>query len=215
MQLVIGNKRYSSWSFRPWMVLKQAGIPFKETQIFLRTPGATKKIEKLSPGGRVPVLIDGKRTIWESLAICEYLAEKYPFEGLWPKDAEARSVARSISSEMHAGFQNLRTHLPCHFVARYRNFKIPAEARSDIQRILEIWTGCRKKWGRGGAFLFGNWSIADAMFAPVVFRFLAYGVKVDPVSRSYMKAIESLPATQEWVRQAAREAARIPAYEKK
>ncbi len=213
MKLVIGNKRYSSWSFRPWFLMKAAGIPFQEIQAFLRTEAGTKMIRRYSPGGRVPVLLDAKVTVWESLSICEYLAEKFPKKQLWPKNPAERAEARSISNEMHAGFQALRTNLPCHFLARYEDFKIPREAQGDIQRIQEIWIGCRKKYARGGSFLFGKLSVADAMFAPVVFRFLAYKVPVSSIVHQYMKVIESLPATQEWISGAAKETQRIAVYE--
>jgi glutathione S-transferase len=214
MRLIIGNKRYSSWSFRPWFLMKMSGIPFKETRIWIRKPDSYAKIRRYSPGGRVPALLDGPITVWESLAICEYLAEKFPKKNLWPKDTKARAVARSISHEMHAGFQAMRSHLPCHFIARYRNFTVPQEAKDDIARIQEIWNDCRKRYGKAGPFLFGRFSIADAMYAPVVFRFLAYGVKTDRTSRVYMNTIESLSVSGEWVRDARREKLVIPAYDK-
>lgn len=193
--------------------MKAAGIPFKETLLWIRRPDSARKIARVSPGGRVPALKDGKVTVWESLAICEYLGEKFPTKGLWPMDPQGRAMARSISHEMHAGFQELRKFLPCHFLARYKRFPIPPEAQADIARVLSIWKECRRRYGKKGRFLFGNFSIADAMFAPVIFRFLAYGVKADEVSRRYMKAVESLPAAKQWVREAAREKERIPAYE--
>ena len=213
LNLIIGNKKYSSWSFRPWLLLKMAGIPFPETQIFIRKENTDAKIRRYSPAGRVPVLVDGAVTVWESMAICEYLAEKFPKKGLWPKGDRAKGVARSVSHEMHAGFQALRQNLPCHFLARYRDFHVAPEARPDIDRIGEIWKGCRELWGKGGPFLFGKFSVADAMYAPVVFRFLAYSVKVDAVSRKYMRTIESLPPSSEWVRAAREETTIIPAYE--
>lgn len=213
MKLIIGNKRYSSWSFRPWLLLREAGIPFDEKLIWIRRADSASNIKKVSPGGRVPALLDGKITVWESMAICEYLAEKFPRKGLWPRDAAAKAVARSVSHEMHAGFGDLRANLPCHFLNRYEGFKIHAAALPDIARVLEIWTTCRKRYGKGGPFLFGRFGVADAMYAPVVFRFLAYGVRVDAVSRAYMREIESLRASREWVRGAARETERIAAYE--
>lgn len=213
LNLVIGNRKYSSWSFRPWILMKVAGIPFRETFIPIRKPDSLKMIRRFSPAGRVPVLLDGGTAVWESLAICEHLAEKFPKNGLWPKDPKAKALARSVSHEMHAGFQGLRSHLPCHFLVRHKDFPIAAEARPDIDRVLHIWKSCRKRWGKGGPFLFGRFSVADAMYAPVVFRFLAYGVPVDPASAAYMRAVVALPATQEWVRAAAREKDIIPAYE--
>lgn len=214
MQLIIGNKRYSSWSFRPWLLMKHAGIPFREIQIMIGQKDSGKKISRYSPGGRVPVLLDGKVTVWESLAICETVTEQFPSKNLWPRDKGARAVARSISHEMHAGFQALRKNLPCHFILRHKNFRIPAEAKPDIARVQEIWTSCRRQYGKGGPFLFGEFSVADAMYAPVVFRFLAYGVPVNKVSRKYMKVMETLPATREWILAALEESERIAAYEK-
>ena len=213
LHLFIGNKRYSSWSFRPWFLLRAAGIPFKETLIWIRRPDSPSKITRVSPGGRVPALKNGAVTVWESLSICEYIAEKFPEKGLWPENEKERAVARSISHEMHAGFQDLRQYLPCHFLNRYKRFAVPVEARADIVRILSIWRDCRKRYGKKGPFLFGRLTVADAMYAPVVFRFLAYGVQVDAVSRSYMKTIENLPASREWVKAASREKERIPSYE--
>ncbi len=213
IRLFIGNKRYSSWSFRPWLLLRAAGIPFKETLLWIRKPDSAAKIRQVSPGGRVPALKDGAVTVWESLAICEYIAEKYPEKGLWPDGAREKALARSVSHEMHAGFQELRKYLPSNFVNRYRHFGVPADARPDIVRVLQIWREYRRRYARKGPFLFGRFTVADAMYAPVVFRFLAYGAKVDDVSRRYMKTIESLPASREWVRAAAKEKERIAAYE--
>jgi len=213
MELVIGNKKYSSWSFRPWLLIKAAGIPFTEKLILIRQADSAAKIGRYSPAGRVPVLRDGRVTVWESLAICEHLAEKFPSKRLWPSDPAAKAEARSVSHEMHAGFAALRQKLPCHFLARYRNFKAPADAQADIDRVLGIWKTARRKWGKGGPFLFGRFSVADAMYAPVVFRFLAYGVPADAVSRAYMRTIESLPASREWVAAARAEKAVITAYE--
>lgn len=213
LQLVIGNKKYSSWSFRPWLLLKTAGIPFVETLVWIRRPDSAKRISRFSPAGRVPVLIDGAVTLWESLAICEHVAERFSQKKLWPSDPRAKALARSISHEMHAGFTALRSHLPCHFLARYRNFSIAPEAKPDIERVLAIWRDCRKRFGKGGPFLFGRFGVADAMYAPVVFRFLAYGVRVDRTARAYMDAIVRLPATREWVGAAQREVPTIAAYE--
>lgn len=215
MKLLIGNKKYSSWSFRPWLLMKQAGIPFTEKMVWIHKADTLKTIRRYNPGGRVPALIDGKITVWESLAICEYLAEKFPSKQLWPRDHRARAVARAISHEMHAGFQAMRANLNCHFVNRYAGYKIPAEARPDVERVQEIWRDCRKKYGTGGPFLFGKFSIADAMYAPVVFRFLAYDVPVDRTCKDYMDAIELLSATRDWVKDAMSEKEVISVYEKK
>lgn len=213
MKLVIGNRRYSSWSMRPWVLMRTAGIPFEEVFIAIRRPDTLKKIRRFSPAGRVPVLQDGAVTVWESLAICQYLSEKFPRKHLWPANTAARAAAQSVSHEMHAGFQELRKNLPSNFVVRYRQFTIPEAARPDIARVIELITDCRKKWGKGGPFLFGKYSIADAMYTPVVFRFLAYGVPVPRAVRDYMRTIEALPACREWTRAAAEERQRIADYE--
>ncbi len=194
--------------------MKMAGIPFKETQVWIRKPDSLDKIRKFSPGGRVPVLLDGKVKVWESVAICEYLHEKFPKKNLWPKDVKVRAQASSVSHEMHAGFMSMRTSMPCHFINRYSDFTFTEEAKADMARIQEIWNDCRKKYSKGGPFLFGKFSIADAMYAPVVFRFLAYGAQAGKISKAYMDTIESLPASREWVRSARQEKEIIPVYER-
>ena len=213
MKLFIANQKYSSWSFRPWLLMKMTEIPFEIEKIFLKKPDTAKKIQKVSPSGCVPALVDGKVTVWDSLAICEYLAGKYPEKKMWPEDPAAKAEARSISCEMHSGFSEMRRQLPCHFLARYKDFVIADEVRPDIERILSIWSSARKQWSKEGPFLFGAFTIADAMFAPVVFRFEAYGVKGDKISEAYRKSILSLPASEEWVKGARAEKERIPAYE--
>lgn len=198
LTLVIGNKRYSSWSLRAWLTLKQTGKPFREIRLPLFTPEFEKKIKKYSPGGKVPCLIDGKTAVWESLAICEYVAEHFPAARLWPKESGARAYGRSIANEMHAGFPELRKNLPMDCTSKITKI-IPNEAAEDIARVTAIWREARKKYGKGGPFLLGRFSVADAMYAPVVTRFATYGVKVDPVSQKYMDAILALPATREWI----------------
>lgn len=215
LKLIIGNKKYSSWSFRPWLLMKVMEIPFKEVRIAIHRPDSLKKILHYTPAGRVPVLIDGRVKVWESMAIGHYLAEKFPKKFLWPKDPVARAVAYSVAHEMHAGFQGMRQALPCHFLVRYHGFSVPSSAQADIDRVESLWTDCRKKWGKGGPFLFGNFSVADAMYAPVVYRWLAYGVVPNRVCRDYMSAIESLPASREWVGAARHEKEVISDYENK
>ncbi len=203
--LVIGNKTYSSWSFRPWIMLKQAGIPFEEKMVWIHEPDSLKNIRQHSPAGRVPVLEDGKIKVWESLAILEYLAEKFPQKNLWPKSAPARAMARSISNEMHAGFTALRKAMPFNCKTSTPLKEIPAEVLDDVERVMEIWKDCRKHYGKGGEFLFGGFSAADAMYAPVCSRFETYSVRLDAVSKAYCNAILSLPATQEWIDAAKKE----------
>lgn len=198
LTLVIGNKRYSSWSLRAWLALRQTGKPFREIRLPLFTPEFEKKIKKYSPGGKVPCLKDGTTVVWESLAICEYLAERFPEAGLWPKNTKARAHARAISNEMHAGFMELRKNLPMDCTSKITKI-IPNEAAEDIARVTAIWREARKKYGQGGPFLFGRFSIADAMYAPVTTRFASYGVKVDAISKRYLDAILALPAMREWI----------------
>jgi glutathione S-transferase len=209
LTLIIGNKNYSSWSFRPWILLKEADIPFTEKLVWIRESDSAKNIAKYNPAGRVPALLDGKITVWESLAICEYLAEKFPDKKLWPANAAARAMARSVSNEMHAGFQALRKTMPFNCRASIPLAETPAEAREDVARVTDIWTDCRKYYGGKGKFLFGDFTIADAMYAPVCLRFETYGIKLDPVSKAYANAVLSLASTQEWIAAAKKEPKRI------
>jgi len=199
LQLVIGTKRYSSWSLRPWLALKQAGLPFEEVSITLRQPNTKQQILAHSPSGKLPLLKDGGLLVWDSLAICEYVAEMACAVPLWPENRGTRALARSISAEMHSGFQGLRQHLPMDVLEKIPMEQIPEDAKPDIERIQAIWTDCRARFGAGGDFLFGRWSIADAMFAPVATRFDTYGVKLDPVSQAYVEATLALPAMQDWI----------------
>lgn len=204
--LVIGTRSWSSWSLRPWLALKQAGLPFEEVLIRLRQPGSKEKILAQSPSGRVPVLKDGGLVIWDSLAICEYVAEIACAVPLWPENKGARAVARAVSAEMHSGFPALREHLSMDLTRDLPLPELPLDARADVERVQSSWNDCRGRFGGGGPFLFGRWSIADAMYAPVVTRFNTYGVPLDPVSRAYADAVLALPAMQEWISLAKREA---------
>jgi glutathione S-transferase len=205
LHLVIGNKNYSSWSFRPWLAMKVAGLAFDETVISLDAADFKTRVMELGGSGRVPVLIDGDVRVWESLAILEYLAEKFPAARLWPESAPARAHARAIASEMHAGFTALRRHLPMN-VARPVKFRaLDAGAAKDVARIDAIWRQCRAKYRPGGAFLFGAFGAADAMFAPVVWRFHTYAVEVSTTASDYMRAAMALPAWNEWREAACRE----------
>jgi glutathione S-transferase len=198
LTLVIGNKNYSSWSLRPWIAMKVAGIAFDEIVIPLYEPGSREEILKYSPAGKVPVLIDGDQHIWESLAILEYLAEKFPAAGLWPKDAEARAQARAVAAEMHAGFQPLRKNCPMNLWLPPKKRPMPDEVAGDVRRIDALWSECRARFGQGGPFLFGAFGAADAMYAPVVTRLHSYSLVVGEISRHYMDAVMSLPAFIEW-----------------
>jgi glutathione S-transferase len=209
--LIIGNKNYSSWSLRPWLAMKQAEIAFDEVRIPLYDEGSKQEIERYSKAGKVPVLIDDGVTVWDSLAICEYLAERHPL--LWPDDASARAVARSVSAEMHSGFASLRTHLSMNIRKSYAGKGRVPEAERDIARILEMWEDCRNRFGAGRPFLFGRFSIADAMYAPVHLRFRTYGVTVPASLRAYGEAVLQLPAMREWISAAEAEAETIPAFD--
>jgi glutathione S-transferase len=199
LTLVIGNKNYSSWSLRPWIAMKAAGIPFKEVLIPLYLPGSREEILKHSPAGKVPILIDGEEQVWESLAILEHLAERFPDAKLWPADRRARSHARSIAAEMHAGFAPLRQHCTMNLWLPPKPRPQPPEVLENVARIEAIWAGCRARFGQGGAFLFGAaFGAADAMYAPVVARFHNYGLPVSAATRAYMDAVMALPAWREW-----------------
>jgi glutathione S-transferase len=203
--LLIGNKKYSSWSLRPWLVLKQAGLSFDEQLVALDRPDTRANILKFSPTGKVPFLRHGKIEVWESLAICEYLAEAFPAAGLWPKDVAARAQARAVSNEMHAGFGDLRRYLPMDVSQDLKGESRAHHVAGDIARVQQIWTDCRKRFDGEGPFLFGRFSVADAMFAPMVTRFSTYGVKLEPVGAAYVDTIMKLPAMKEWVEAAKRE----------
>ena len=198
LTLVIGNKNYSSWSFRPWIALRTAGVPFEEIVIPLYEPGSKERILSFSPAGKVPVIIDGDVRVWESLAIMDYLAERFPQTGLWPKDAAARAHARAIAAEMHAGFAPLRRHCPMNMWRPVKARELPPEVAADVKRIEAIFTECRERFGQGGAFLFGAFGAADAMYAPVVSRLHTYGIAVGPTAETYKQAIMALPGWTEW-----------------
>jgi len=198
LTLIIGNKNYSSWSMRPWIAMKVAGIAFVEQVHSLNAPDFKEHVAKVSGSGKVPALADGGVHVWESLAILEYLAERFPDAALWPSDLEARAHARAVAMEMHAGFLPLRRHLPMNFWRPVKERTLTAEAAANVQRIEQIWTDCRTRHGRGGPFLFGRFGAADAMYAPVVSRFHTYAVPVGPVAGAYMDAVMGLPAWTEW-----------------
>jgi len=213
MKLIIGNRNYSSWSFRPWIGMRFAGIAFDEEVISLYVEGGREQILKYSPAGKVPILIDGDLRVWESLAILEYLADKFPAAGLWPSDAAARAHARAISTEMHAGFVPLRSECGMSFWRPPAKRALSAEAQADIARVQAIWTDARARYGAGGPFLFGKFTAADAMYAPVVQRFVAYDIYVSAPVKAYMQAMIALPPWQEWRRAALRETWVIAKFE--
>ena len=199
LQLVIGNKNYSSWSMRPWLALRANHIAFDEVFIPLYTGDDDKKrILGFTHSGKVPALIDGDVTIWDSLAIIEYLAEGFPEARLWPEDRARRAHARSISAEMHSGFVALRTECGMNLHRPVGAITLSADAHANIARIQQIWIECRERYSKYGPFLFGAFGGADAMFAPVVHRFRTYAIAVEPEAQDYMNTVMSLPAFQEW-----------------
>jgi glutathione S-transferase len=207
LRLIIGNKNYSSWSFRPWIAMKAAGIPFDETVIPLYRDGSAEQILAHSPAGKVPILHDGDVRVWESLAIIEYLAEKFPNAKLWPSDAAVRAHARTISTEMHAGFGALRSECGMNMWRPHIKKALSADALANAARIETIWTETRARYGAGGPFLFGAFTAADAMYAPVVSRFETYAIDVTSATKAYMAAMTALPAWKEWRAAAMKETA--------
>jgi glutathione S-transferase len=198
LKLIIGNKNYSSWSMRPWIAMKVAGVPFEETVISLDATDFKTRVGAVSGTGKVPVLIDNDVRVWESLAILEYLAEKFPNVALWPTDAAARAYARTIANEMHAGFLALRRLLPMNMWRPVIKRELTPDAATNVQRIENIWNDGRTRFGKGGPFLFGRFGAADAMYAPVVSRLHTYAVEVGASTRAYMDAVMALPAWREW-----------------
>jgi glutathione S-transferase len=196
MRLIIGNKNYSSWSLRAWLPLKQCRIAFEEERIALFEPGYKQRILNYSPAGKAPVLIDGSTTVWESLAIGEYLAEKFPDVGLWPGAVDMRARARSVSAEMHAGFASLRAAMPMNIRSSYPGKGRSPEVDADIERVVAIWVECLQR--SGGPFLFGAFTLADAMYAPVAARLITYAVPLDTQAQAYVDHLWNLPPMLEW-----------------
>jgi glutathione S-transferase len=208
LTLIIGNKNFSSWSLRPWLLMRHYGIAFEEIKLPLDTPEFYQRIAQYSPTMRVPVLRDGEETIWDSLAICETINERYLAGKAWPSDIKAKVVARSVSAEMHSGFAALRSQLPMNCHRTPNDYQWKGDAQKDIDRIQYIWNDLRSAYQDRGDFLCGQFSIADAMFAPVCARFRAYGVTMNQQSQAYVDTIYQLPAMQEWLAQAKLEPAK-------
>jgi glutathione S-transferase len=210
--LVIGNKAYSSWSLRPWFAMKQAGIAFEEVRIALYQGDYRARIATYTKAGKVPVLIAGDVTEWDSLAICEYLAEQFPEKRLWPRDTAARAYARAISAEMHSGFQALRVNMTMNVRRSFPGLGRTPEAENDIARIVAIWNDGLQCYG--GPFLCGEFSIADAMYVPVATRFRTYAVTLPETVRAYSAMLLALPAIREWYAAAHAESEVLPQYER-
>jgi len=200
--LILASKNFSSWSLRPWLAMKMAGLAFDEAVVALYTPETKERIAPLSPSGKLPVLkiTENGRThaVWDSLAICETLAERHPDPGLWPKDALLRAEARSISAEMHSGYPDLRKTLPMDISARKETPEMDEAVTAQVARIVRIWTSCLERFGSEGGFLFGEFSIADAFFAPVTTRFHTYGIALPPLAEDYAARIRALAPMREW-----------------
>jgi glutathione S-transferase len=211
--LVIGNRNYSSWSLRPWLFMKQNAIAFEEVRVPLYQAGSKQRLLTYSSSGKVPVLIEGEMRVWDSLAILEYLAETHPGTRGWPADPAARAVARSVCAEMHSGFPALRQNLSMNVRKVFAPRTWPAEVDEEIERIQSLWQSCRERHGAGGPFLFGGFSAADAMYAPVVWRFTGYSVALAQAARAYCDAMLALPPMQEWRSAARAEAETLPQFE--
>jgi glutathione S-transferase len=212
--LVIGNQNYSSWSLRPWLAMHQFGIPFQQVRLALYQPDTASQLNHYSPTAKVPVLIHDGTPIWESLAILEYLAEQHPQFAWWPADRQQRATARSLSAEMHAGFQALRHDMPMNCRKIFPPGPISSAVQQDIERMTQIWRTCRQQSEATGAFLFGPFGIVDAMFAPVVLRFRTYSVALDAPCQAYAEAILALPGMQTWLQAAEVEPEVLPQYER-
>ena len=213
-RLVIGNKNYSSWSLRAWLLLKEAGIEFDEHRIALDTPASAQEIAAFSAAGRVPILLLGEATVWDTLAIGETVAERWPEKNLWPADADSRAHARAICAEMHAGFAALRNGMPMNWRAMGRKVPMPDDLGDDIDRIIAIWADCHHKYGDNGGWLFGEFSIADAMYAPVVLRLRTYGINLPESAGFYPQRLLESSAMQEWLAAAESETEVIDREEK-
>ena len=212
MQLIIGTKNYSSWSLRPWLLLTHYGVPFEEINIALFTAGYKEELAKYSPTLRVPVLKDGDSTIWDSLAICEYVSEKYLEGKAYPLDIEERGLCRSYCHEMHSGFMAIRSEMPMNCRA-LRRLQIGDTAREECERIDQLFAGARARSARRGEYLFGDFSLADCMFAPIVMRFTTYGIELSQASQKYMETMLKNPALTAWVEDAKNEAQLLPDFE--
>jgi glutathione S-transferase len=214
LTIYLGNRNYASWSLRAWLALKATGAPFEEVVIPLFQPGSKETLHKYSPSGKVPALHHGDIVVWDSLAICGYLGDVFSGAGLWPADPAAKALARSICAEMHSGFQALRSQFPMNIRSNFPGREITPEAQADINRVMAIWRQCRNRYGeKSGDFLFGPFTSADAMYAPVVTRFRTYKFDLERESEAYCDAIMALPAMQEWVAAARNEPMIIDQYE--
>lgn len=213
LTLIIANRNYSSWSMRAWLALEATGAEFDEVVVPLGQPDTREQILRWSPSGRLPALRDGDAVIWDSLAICEHLVERFPEAGLWPEDRKARAAARSVTAEMHSSFMALRSHMPMNLRASRAGAGRGPGVDDDIRRVLEIWAGCRADFGANGELLFGSFTVADAFYAPVVSRFLTYGVAPEGAAGAYMTSLWNLPSVRSWADAARAEPWSVPRYD--
>lgn len=210
LKIIIGNKNYSTWSLRGWLAAMHTGLPVEEVKIDLYTPGSKAELLKHSPSGMVPALVHGDSVVWDSLAIIDYCARLAPNKFWWPSGDAAYAFARSISAEMHSGFMGLRTHAPMNIKGKWSGLTLGESVAADVARIDALWNEAREKFGKtDGNFLFGAFSAADMMFAPVVQRFESYGIEVSPAARSYMNAMLRQPLMAEWSKEGRKETAII------
>lgn len=199
LALVIGNKNYSSWSLRPWVFMKQNNIDFGEIPVSLSVESTAAQLAEYGSGLKVPVLKDGDFLVWDSLSILEYVAEKYLDSSGWPSEQSARATARSISCEMHSSFPNIRNALPMNCRKKFHNIHLSKQTESEIERIKLLWRQCRTKFGQGGEWLFGEYSIADAMYAPIALRFHGYDIPLEGVEQAYVQSVLSQPCIKDWI----------------
>lgn len=199
LTLIIGNKNYSSWSLRPWVFLKQNDIKFKEIRVALFTETTADQLSQYSSDAKVPILKDGELLVWDSLSILEYISENYLESKGWPQDKSARAMARSISCEMHSSFPNIRNSLPMNCRKQFQNIRLSAQTQREIERIKSLWRDCRTKYGTNGEWLFGQYSIADAMFAPIALRFHGYDIPLEGIEKTYVQSVLNQVAIKDWI----------------
>ena len=199
LTLIIGNKNYSSWSLRPWVFMQQNNIKFREIRVTLSVETTAEQLAEYGSGLKVPVLKDGEFLIWDSLSILEYLSEKYLDSSGWPAGQTARATARSISCEMHSSFANIRNALPMNCRKRFHNINLSAETEREIQRVKLLWRQCRTDFGQNGEWLFGDYSIADAMYAPIALRFHGYGIALEGIEKAYVQSVRRQPCIKNWI----------------
>ena len=201
LKLIIGNKNYSTWSLRPWVFMCQNNMEFDEELVSLFVEETDDKLSAYDSDFKVPILQDGDLTVWDSLSILEYLSENHLDGGGYPKDVKARALARSISNEMHSSFFNIRNELQMNCRKKYNNIELSDGAKQEVTRIVDIWRMCRAEFGKGGEWLFGEYSIADAMFAPIAIRFAGYSIQLDGAAEAYVKSVLKQPCIVDWMRQ--------------